>query len=532
MTVSPNAGQPLPQSAFAALLQGTPADLPLLAWDGGQVTAGELQAGAARRSAALAGLGLGRGDRIAVMLPNGRDWIELTFAAARLGLAIVSLNPRLGAKEVADLVSRTGALALIHDSGHRQGATLRTLAAAAPGLSSLHHILDLGAPAGESPLPGVPALALASLEAAREAPFAGQDEDPLLIIATSGTTSLPKLVVHLQGRIARHVSDAGGTLGLARPGCRTLLNLPLCGAFGFTVGFAAIGSGGLLHLRDGFDPATDAVVMRDQGITHAFGTNDMLLKLLEAAPGERPFPSLEVYAHANFTPGLDQLPPLAQARGVRLRGCYGMSETLALFAAQPFDAPLAQRQEGGGFPVNPAARFRVSDPETGAVLGVGETGMLELDNPNIMAGYLNDIASTAAAFTPDVYFRTGDLVRLEADGSFTFVARHNDVLRIGGYLVSPVEIEDVIRRHAPVSACQVVSVTLPEGVRPVAFLVPEQGAVPDVAALERGCRADLAIYKVPVRFFTIDTLPVTEGPNGVKVKKNVLRDMARELITA
>lgn len=530
MTTFATAGQIVPEDSFSSLLDRLPREAELLSWEGVAFTAGEIRQRVGRLAHGLADLGLRRGDRIAVMLPNSPTWVVLVFAAARLGVAIVSLNPRLGAKEVRDLVVRTGAVALVHDSGYRNGASSQALATAGE-LPSLRHVIDARPEPRAGLVAGAPVSSLTSLDLDRPDEISiGRAGDPLLILATSGTTSLPKLVVHLQGRVARHVRHGGRVLGLDEASSRVLLMLPLCGAFGFTVGFTTIAAGAVLSLRDGFAPEADVTSMQAERITTVFGTNDMLLKLLQATEARRPFPNLRYYGHANFTPGLDDLPAEADARGVRVRGCFGMTETLALFSAQPDEAPLSQRQHGGGFPVDVGAAFRIRDPETGVLVGAGEVGLLEVSTPNIMAQYLDDSESTQAAFSEDGYFRTGDIARKETDGSFTFIARHSDVLRIGGYLVSPVEIEDVIRRHAAVTACQVVSVALPEGVRPVAFLVLEAGVQFDEARLERACRSDLAIYKVPVRFFVLDSLPVTDGPNGSKVKKSALREMAKEMI--
>lgn len=510
------------------LLARAPFDAPALMQDGCSLSYGALAQRAERVARGLAALGLRRGERLAVMLPNGPEWVELAGACSLIGACIVSLNPRLGPKEAGDLISRGGCSGLVVSAAYRDGECLRALEqVAGDKRSSLRFALLCNADAGRR-VAGLDALPYAQLGAPGARPDTGRAEDPCLIIATSGTTSLPKLVTHAQGRVAAHVRDAASAIGLGPDSC-ILLAIPMCGAFGYTVALTALAAGARIVAMQDFEATQAGRLMQAEGVTHVFGTNDMLLRILEATPGERPFPALKMFGHANFTPGLVELPAEAERRGVAMRGFYGMSETLALFAAQSPQAPLERRAEGGGFAVCPTARLRVRHPDDGRALPVGEAGLFELHSPNVMIGYLDDAARTAEAFTDDGFLRTGDLARLEADGGFTFLSRLNDVLRIGGYLVSPPEIEDVIKHDEAVAACQVVAVQRPEGVRPVAFVVLKPGGAFDAAGLLARCRGALAVYKVPIRIFAIPSMPVTDGPNGAKVKKTELRDMAMAL---
>lgn len=508
-----------------------PAESQVLIHNGRSLTYGALTQRARDVARGLAALGLRRGDRLAVMLPNGPEWFELAGACSLIGACIVSLNPRLGPKEAGDLVSRGGCRGLVASAAYRDGECLRALdGIAADARASLRFAVLCDANAGQR-LAGLEASPYAQLATSDSRPDEGRADDPCLIIATSGTTSLPKLVTHAQGRVAAHVCDAAAAIGLG-PDSRILLAIPMCGAFGYTVALTALAAGARIVAMQDFEAAQAGRLMQSEDITHVFGTNDMLLRILEATSGARPFPALKMFGHANFTPGLVELPADAERRGVAMRGFFGMSETLALFAAQSPQASLERRAEGGGFAVCPTARVRVRHPDDGRMLPVGEAGLLELQSPNVMIGYLDDAARTAEAFTDDGFLRTGDLARLGADGGFTFLSRLNDVLRIGGYLVSPPEIEDVIKHDEAIAACQVVAVQRPEGVRPVAFVVMKPGDVFDEAALLAHCRKALAVYKVPIRIFAIPSMPVTDGPNGAKVKKNELRDMAAALFAA
>jgi fatty-acyl-CoA synthase len=209
-----------------------------------------------------------------------------------------------------------------------------------------------------------------------------------------------------------------------------------------------------------------------------------------------------------------------------------MSEVQALYAIQPIDAPVAQRKKGGGMVSSPFAHVRVRDPETGELLGVGRPGALECAGPSLMVGYWGNEKATAEALTKDGYVRTGDLGQLEADGSFTFLSRMGDVLRLSGFLVNPLEIESHIQKLPEIEGCQTIAVPRTEGVRAVSFVMLKPGAALDEAKVIAHCRRGLANYKVPARVFAIDDFPKTPSPNGFKIQRTKLREMAEERLSS
>ncbi|MCW2241708.1 AMP-binding protein [Azospirillum canadense] len=513
------------------MFNGAPDNATMLIGAAGPVTYGRMRAESARLAARLKDHGLKRGDRLALWLPNLPEWVTVALACSRLGVALVPLNVRLGSHEVGFLLSRARCRAVVLAPGYRNGACVEVLRSVDPeDRRALALVVTLGDP-GEMILDGVRQTRFADVIAEPAEPLPevadGRPEDVSLILATSGTTSAPKLVQHTQERNTRHAGDAMVAVGLDEPGSSLLLGIPMCGAFGYTLAITTIRAQRPLVLMESFVPEEAARLLVEHGITHMLGTDDMLDKILSVVPEGKPFPTLRMFGHANFTPALTTiLPPKAEAHGVLLRGFFGMTETLALFAAQPADAPLERRSQGGGRPVCPDGALRVRDPETGALLPDGEVGEVEVRTPNAMIGYLDNPKATAEAFTDDGYLKTGDYGHRLPDGGMIFVSRIKDVLRIAGYLVSPTEIEEVILALPGVTVCQTVAASCPAGVRPIAFVVMAPGHTLDEAAALAACRAQLAVYKVPARIFAIDGMPVTDGPNGAKVKKNVLRDMA------
>ena len=167
-----------------------------------------------------------------------------------------------------------------------------------------------------------------------------------------------------------------------------------------------------------------------------------------------------------------------------------------------------------------------------AEVPAGEPGALQIRSDNMMLGYDGDPEATEDAFTADGWFRTGDLARLDGDGGFTFIGRQGDVLRLSGFLVNPLEIEDRLCAYPGIDGAQVVEVATRAGNRPVAFVTLEAGAGLDEAAVIAHCRDGLATFKAPVRVVALDAFPTAMGPNGAKIQRAKLREMAKDLGSA
>jgi fatty-acyl-CoA synthase len=232
---------------------------------------------------------------------------------------------------------------------------------------------------------------------------------------------------------------------------------------------------------------------------------------------------------ANFAGLAAQGVARADQVGARLTGLYGSSECFALMAAWSPDDPLPARAQAGGVPISPAIEVRAVDPASGAVLAPEQPGELQVRGYNVLRGYLNNPQATAAAFTSDGWFRTGDLGSMRREGGFVFSARLKDTLRLRGYLVDPAEIEEHLAQHPAVEAAQVVGIDRPgEGEVAVAFVRLRPGRSANEADLVEHCARGLAGYKAPRRVIVVDEFPSVDGPNGVKIQKARLRELAAQ----
>jgi len=473
--------------------------------------------------------GVGRGDRVAVWLVNRVEWLALLFALGRIGAAMMSVNTRFRAAEIEHVLARSAARLLVMQHNFRSiefEAVLRDVDGAK--LTALQRVAVLdGGPATPRTILGKPTVALALAGDAPSVAAAAPDQsspDALAILfPTSGTTRGPKLVMHVQRAIALHAQRVAQAYGFMAPGTATLGTVPFCGTFGLVIAMTSFAAGAPLVMMDAFDAVRASELIRQRRLTHVFGTDEMLRRLLEVNPGPAPFPSTRMCGFV-----LNQeLALAAQQRALPIAGLYGSSEVQALFSCQPGGLPFDERVLAGGTPASPDAELRVRDAASGALLPVGSSGELEIRAPTNFVGYLDNPEANAKAIDADGFFRTGDIGRLRADGSFVFETRSGDAIRLGGFLVSPVEIEEVIRQLPGVADAQVVAVEIGQQMRCAAFVILHAGAAKVEAEVTAWVKARMAGYKVPARVWFVDTYPVTHSANGDKIQRARLRDVAQ-----
>ena len=522
-------------AAFLQRLAAGRPDAPALVDRDRPVSYAALADESARLATGLAALGIGAGDRVALWLPNLPAWLATFFACGRLGAIAVSVNTRFRSHEVADIVGRAGCRAVVFWPGFRDIDFAGILAGCDAGaLARLERVIEYDE--SDGPLPGRvlarPVVAYRALAAG--APMTaeeGRPESGCVIFTTSGTTRAPKFVLHDQRTVVRHAGDVARGFGYEAPDAVVMITAPLCGVFGFTNAMGALAAGRPIVMYPTFDARESARGVLRHRVTHTHASDEMIGRMLEAVPGTPAFPSARFFGYAAFAPGFD-LPAAAEARGLTVVGLYGMSECHALMARQSESAPLAERVLAGGKPVAPEARVRARDPETGAIQPHGVAGELEMMAPSVMVGYYGDEAATRAAFTDDGFLRTGDLGYSTADRGFVFLARLGDAFRLGGFLVSPAEIEDVLQAHPSVAGAQVVGVETPAGTKAFAFVIVRPGAAFDERALIEHCAGRIAKFKVPVRVQPIEAFPVTPGANATKIQKAKLRELAQAGLAA
>ena len=509
-------------------------ETPALIYGDTSLSFASLSAQSRRAAGGLASLGIKPGDRVAFWLPNTPAYVTLYFACARLGAIAVAVNTRFRASEVGDIVGRSGAKVLVLWPDFRGIDFPGILADVDP--DALKRVETVIVYSESDDVPAVSVLGARTVtwdRLARHARFDGDFSVPnggCNIFTTSGTTKAPKFVLHGHTGITQHAIEVAYHCDLLKPDTVAYLGLPFCGVFGFCQALAALAAGKPTLLESAFEAETAVRLMEKHGVTYFNASDDMIDRMIAVKGDRKPFRKVESAGFANFNSELADIVERASEEGLKLTGLWGMSELQALVARRDPQDDVAARKVSGGKLISPNARVRVRDPESGELLGIGEAGELEITGPSQMLEYYLNPEATEEAVTEDGFIRTGDLGMLEPDGRFEFLARMGDVLRLGGFLVAPAEIEAEVQSHQTVESVQVVGAGSAAGNKAVAFVIPAEGCTVDEVEIQGHCAQQLARFKVPVRIIPVDAFPVAESANGIKVQRGKLRNMAEEIL--
>ena len=484
------------------------------------MTFATLQQESLRLAHGLNDAGMGRGKKIALWLPNRTDWLIWLFAAARIGALVVAVNTRFRSAEVEDILARTKPELLVFEPGFKGIDFTGILAGVSEvAKSGLHQIVATNSDATKNELFSSDTTLFDH----------GSPDDPIILFTTSGTTSKPKFVSHSQQSLADHARAVSKSLAYDAPETMLLQALPLCGTFGLAQALAAIAAGCPSILMPAFDAGDAVNLIRDMNVTTFNGPDQMFTQIVETANPDD-LASIKWCGFAAFSIA-DTVSFVNEcaAGGLHMVGLYGMSETQALYARQPLESSVEDRALAGGVLTDPLAQAEIRDPETGNVLEIGNAGELYLKGPSRFSEYFDNEAATRDAIGKDGFVRTGDLGHITADGRMIFEARMGDSLRLGGFLVNPAEIDNCILQFTGIEQCQTVGVETGRGMRAVSFIIP-QGTDVDQAALTDFCKSQMAGFKVPMAIIPVQSYPTSLGPNGEKIQRGKLREMARDLI--
>ncbi len=461
-----------------------------------RLTFAELGAQVAGLSAGLQARGLGRGDKLAVLLPNSPEFLALTYACAWLGVLLVPLNSRLSVAELDRILADCQPQGLITH----------------PSMPVPTHPLSWRLVLGEQPLP----------QAQRPPSLPIYDPEAILgLFYTSGTTGVAKGVMLTHGN---HVVNA---LQIS-PQC--LMNsqdvflhaAPLfhMAAFQFIPLSASLGVCQVTLPR--FDPEAFCAMVERERVTHTLLVPTMVnfLTLYERLPAYD-LSSLRVLIYG----GSPMAPEIVARCREKLPGCqlvqgYGMTETGPGLTMLADAEHVGERLRSCGRPLC-GVELEVVD-DAGQTLPRGERGCIRVRGLNVMKGYWNRPEETATALR-DGWMYTGDIGYEDSEGYFYLVDRQKDMIITGGENVFPAEVEAVLYAHKAVREAAVIGI--PDGnwgERVLACVCLHAGVTVSEQELQEHCRAQLASYKVPkqVVFFTAD-LPKA-GPG--KIQRRLLRE--------
>lgn len=472
-------------------------DMPALADPArGHLSYRDLRAHVAEIACTLAQAGIGRADRVAIVLPNGPEAAAAFLAVATAAVA-APLNPGYTAAEFDFYLSDLKARALLVEAGSTSPAR-----AVAHALSIPVFEIEPLDPLGRFTLRGTAGEAVATTSP--------QPSDLALLLHTSGTTGRPKLVPITHRQLHASARNIAATLALG-PHDRGLEVMPLFHVHGLVAGLLApLFAGGSIQCTRGFDSAAFPAWLETVGATWLTAVPTMLQAILrwaEAEPGRATRSGLRLIRSCSAA-----LPPPVGERlealfGIPVVEAYAMTEA----AHQMTSNPLSEARRFGSVGRAAGPEITILDP-AGHLLAPGEEGEVSVRGENVMQGYLDNPEANRAAFTRD-WFRTGDLGRLDQDGFLWLTGRAKEIINRGGEKVAPVEIENVLLTHEAVA--EAVAFAIPHatlGEDAIAAVVLRPGAIAEPASLLAFLIERLSDQRMPRKILVLDAIP--KGPTG------------------
>ncbi len=480
---------------------------------GRRFTFAELNERADRAAHVLTGLGLHKGDRVAVLLPNGHQFVEAFYGAARAGLMVVPLNWRLVADELAFMLRDSGATVLVFDAEYDAVvADLHNRAGGEDGTPVVHW-LRVGADA-----PAWAADFDAQVDKAPAEPVSvdADGDDPLFIMYTSGTTGLPKGAVHTHDSVEGALITILASIDF-RFRDRYLISPPLFHVAALTPLIGCIYRGLTTILLRGFDPRRIWEVFRDERIDATLAVPAMLNFMLPTYDPELRESLVLRWIMSGASPVPPSLIKSYADLGFEIHQVYGLTETCG--PACVINSENALSHVGSTGKPFFHTDVRIVD-EQGVDVGPGAPGEILVRGRHIMAGYWNRPEATAETIV-DSWLRTGDVAVRDAEGFVYIQDRIKDMIISGGENVYPAEIEDVLLSHPGIGAGAGRGLPAEKwGESPVAVVVRADPDLDEAAVLAH-CDGKLARFKLPKRAVFIDAIPRT--PTG-KALKRVLRE--------
>jgi O-succinylbenzoate-CoA ligase len=476
----------------------------------------ELDARSNRIANALADLGVGRGDRVALLLMNGSEFVESFFGLAKLGAVVVPVNWRLVPDELAFILKDSGSRALVY--GGEFAEQVAELRARGRRGTDIEHWVHVGDAASRADF----ALDYAALQAeASEAlpEISACDDAVLYIMYTSGTTGLPKGAVHTHSSALWALLTIGVTAD-NRYRDRYLLALPLFHVGALTPLTGNVYRGCSTVVMRAFDPVRTWELIRDEQITTALAVPAMLnfmLQAYEKMKGSYAIPPGLRWIMSGAAPVPVTLIEAYAKLGIEIHQVYGLTETCGPACLTSPDEALAKIGSTGKPFFH--TEVRVVDA-AGRDVAPGEPGEVLVRGRHVMKEYWNRPEATAETIR-EGWLHTGDVATMDKDGCIYIQDRTKDMIISGGENVYPAEIENAILAHPQVAEVAVIGQPSAKwGESPLAVVVR---ADPDLGAeqLLEWVKGKLARFKLPRAVEFVDEIP--RNPSG-KVLKRLLRE--------
>ncbi|MCX6462240.1 MAG: class I adenylate-forming enzyme family protein [Pseudonocardiales bacterium] len=501
-----------------------PDSLAIIDEDGRRTSYGEYEERTRRLASSLLGLGLRPGDRLAMQLPNSSEFCLTLMACARVRIIPVFLHVVYDEHDLDYVLNLTGARALVVPASFKGRDFVPLARTMRDRIAVLEHLVVAG---GD----GDDLLSFEDLTAAEPAhdieALRPTGADPFFIMFTSGTTGRPKAELHTHANNLFWIQSFEQGQQFPRD-AQWIIVTPIAHLTGLGLGvLSALRRGAAFTLLTGWDVNRCVELLERDEPTYLLGAAPMLIDLARFPDlGSREVRSLRGICYAGAPCPAETLNALNSQLGAEIAAFYGYTEAGVTFMTRPGD-PISVTSRSIGSVLD-GVEMRLVDDEGNDVEPPGE-GELWSRGPNFVVGYYGQPETTARMFDADGWFRSADIVRIDADGYGYFVSRRDDLINRGGYKIDPREIEELLYEHPRVGQAAVVA--MPDerlGQRAAVFVVPatpgDEVALADLTTFLEG--KGLSRTKWPEAVELVESFPMTSTG---KFMRYSLRERAEQL---
>jgi acyl-CoA synthetase (AMP-forming)/AMP-acid ligase II len=522
-----------------------------------RITLAQLRARVEALAAGLRGLGIGRGDKVGLILPNCPEFVYAVFALAEIGAAAVPMNTQSRVREVEHILRDAETVAVVTDVRAAGNDLIAMITELRPALPNLRHVIVKG---GEQRADAIAFDDLLRTDPRGVVPGpAAEPTDAAMILYTSGTTGVPKGAVHshrtlitalriLVGKYLEIMTPSWGLIKVFPKYLKTVRRLPWLGEVMLTLidraqlkllvltpfyhmaGYFQIVMGALtgdkLVILDRFHPEKALELIQRERVTLVFGVPPMFQAML-ARPN---FAQYDLSSVILSVTGAMPVPPqLVRELRERIGGIamilYGTTEIAATAVTLPMDPESKQLGTVGRADLFKDIKVKIVDEQRREVAR-GVVGEIAVRAPMLMEGYYKRPEATAEAVDSEGWYYTGDMGVIDAEGYVQVLGRRGDMIIRAGANIYPAEIENFLLTHPQIERVAVVGVPSPAagGEKVLAYVVPKEGATLEAKDVLGYCWGQIAAYKIPDEVVFVADLPITSALQ--KVQHYKLRQQA------
>ncbi|WP_424237712.1 AMP-binding protein [Bhargavaea ginsengi] len=496
-----------------------------------------------RLAKAYLGMGIKKGEHVAIWSDNKRQWFLSQFATGKMGAVLVTVNTNYQAAELEYLLKQSESTTLILDEGFKGTSYIDIIRQVCPeaGVSEK----------GEISCKNLPHLKRIILMTDREEPgmftwsefeekadsvtdeeleavFRSLDpEDAINMQYTSGTTGFPKGVMLTHNNIVNNAQLIGDRMKLTEKD-RLCIPVPFFHCFGCVLStLTAVTHASTSVIIEQFNPLTVLKAVQDEKCTALNGVPTMFIAELQH-PEFKNFDtsSLRTGIMAGSTCPIEVMKQVINEMGAdEITICYGQTESSPVITQTTTDDPIEKRVATVGKP-HPYVEVKIIDPATGKEVPQGEPGELCTRGYHVMKGYYNNEEATRKAIDEDGWLHTGDIAVMDQDGYLDITGRIKDMVIRGGENIYPREIEEFLYTHPSVSDVQVIGVPDPKyGEELMAWIILKPGAEETAESVREYCKGKISFHKIPRYIEFTEEYPMTASG---KIQKFKLREMSEE----